>query len=50
MKINKLYSYELRAAHRAAEFIKYHDVLADFSLWFFGLAILLEIFFFAPID
>ena len=50
MRINKLYSRELRAARRAAEFIKGHDVFTTISLWAFGLAFFFEIFCFWPVD
>lgn len=49
MKLNKLYASELRAARRAAELLEAHDVLTNISLWAFGLAFLMEIFFFLPI-
>ena len=39
MRINRLYSRELRAARRAAEFIEGHDVFTTISLWAFGLLI-----------
>ena len=50
MRINRLYSRELRAARRAAEFIEGQDVLTTISLWAFGLAFFFEIFCFWPID
>ena len=50
MRINRLYSRELRAARRAAEFIEGHDVFTTISLWAFGHAFFFEIVCFWPVD
>ena len=50
MRINRLYSRELRAVCLSAEFIEGHDVFTTISLWAFGLAFFFEIFCFWPVD